>query len=44
MQSEDNGDLLGANGDQVIRKQLAGQQELVITALINEDVQLRPRV
>lgn len=44
MQSEDNWDLLGANGDQVIGKQLAGQQELVIVALINEDVQLRPRV
>lgn len=45
LQSEDDGDvLLGAGGDQVVGQQLAGWQELVITALIDEDVELRPRV
>lgn len=45
MQSEDHWDgLLGADGDQVIRQQLASRQELVLTSLIDEDVQLRSRV
>lgn len=45
MESEDHWDvLLGADGDQVVRQQLSGRQELVITALIDEDVQLRSRV
>lgn len=45
MESEDHRDvLLGADGDQVVRQQLAGRQELVIPALIDEDVQLRSRV
>lgn len=45
MESEDHGELLlGADGDQVIRQQLAGRQELVVAALVDEDVQLRPRV
>lgn len=45
LQSEDDGDLLlGADGDQVVRQQLAGRQELVVTALIDEDVELRAGV
>lgn len=45
LQSEDHSDvLLRADGDQVIRQQLTGRQELVITALIDQDVQLRTSV
>jgi hypothetical protein len=37
--SENDRDLLGgAGGDQVVRKQLAGGQELVITTLVYQDV------
>ena len=39
--SENDRDLLGgAGGDQVVRKQLAGGQELVITPLVDQDVEL----
>jgi len=45
LQSEDDGDLLlGADGDQVVGQQLAGRQELVVTALIDEDVERRTGV
>lgn len=45
LQPEDDGDfLLGADGDQVVGQQLAGRQELVVTALIDEDVELRAGV
>lgn len=45
VEPEDHRDgLLGADGDQVVRQQLAGRQELVIAALVDEDVQLGPRV
>lgn len=44
VQSEDHGDVLRAHGDQVVRQQLAGRQELVVAALVDEDVQPGPRV
>lgn len=45
VEPEDHRDgLLGADGDQVVRQQLAGRQELVIAALVDEDVQPGPRV
>ena len=45
LQPEDHGDLLlGADGDQVVGQQLAGRQELVIAALVDQDVELRTRV
>lgn len=45
MQSEDDRDFLfGADGDQVVGQQLAGGQELVVAALIDEDVELRAGV
>lgn len=33
--------LLGTGSDQIVRKQLTGRQELVITALINQNIKLR---
>lgn len=45
LQSKNDGDLLlGADGDQVVGQQLAGRQELVVAALIDEDVELRAGV
>lgn len=45
LQPEDDGDvLLGADGDQVVGQQLAGRQELVVPALVDQDVQSRARV
>lgn len=45
LQPEDDRDvLLGTDGDQVVGQQLAGRQELVVLALVDQDVQPRARV
>lgn len=42
LKAENNRDfLLGTGSDQIVRKQLTGRQELVITALINQNIKLR---